>query len=363
MGDAKTIALKENLQTALLAYPIKADIKEVSEVNLVFTSGVHETPALVIDGYIACEGHVPSAKEIELLLRNRLLLKSKLVQIRHILVPVDFEKASKSAFLYACNLAATFNATIEILYAYEGIFDGGRASTSGIIDSIRKSMEGELKDFVEDMSAKLPPHVLKNCSFKTSVYAGYPEAGIIEHSDKSDLIVMGSTAKNELPSWIFGSTGAAVMKAAHCPVLLIRENTVFTGLKNVVYASHYESLHSLKIKEAIRFTEKFDGQVHFVHVGPEGEKGVEFEQKLLEIQHSFSDSHKPFLFERLLGDNIPELLNQYAVDHKIDLVIFVTEHRSFWKDLWHKSATKNMLFHSDIPLLVLSLDNPNTHTH
>ncbi|MFT5166707.1 MAG: nucleotide-binding universal stress UspA family protein [Saprospiraceae bacterium] len=41
----------------------------------------------------------------------------------------------------------------------------------------------------------------------------------------------------------------------------------------------------------------------------------------------------------------------------MDLIVVVTKHRSFWEGLRTKSITKEMVFHTKVPLLILHLDD------
>ena len=116
MGDAKTRALKDNLAAALIRYPVKGKVVEVSELNRIAMSGVTETPALLFDNLVVSEGSVPSVDDLAKLLRNRLLYKSKLYRLRRILMPVDFSQASENTFRFAWEIARRFGASIDLIH-------------------------------------------------------------------------------------------------------------------------------------------------------------------------------------------------------------------------------------------------------
>ena len=67
-GCAKCTKLMENVQTAVAAIGIDAQIEKVTDINAIIGFGVMTTPALVIDGEVKVVGKVPSAEEIEGLL-------------------------------------------------------------------------------------------------------------------------------------------------------------------------------------------------------------------------------------------------------------------------------------------------------
>jgi nucleotide-binding universal stress UspA family protein len=59
----------------------------------------------------------------------------------------------------------------------------------------------------------------------------------------------------------------------------------------------------------------------------------------------------------MVSDDIVGALYEYAFYHQIDLMVFVTHHRSFWDNILHKSVTNEVLASSDIPILVIHSDD------
>jgi nucleotide-binding universal stress UspA family protein len=59
----------------------------------------------------------------------------------------------------------------------------------------------------------------------------------------------------------------------------------------------------------------------------------------------------------MVSENVVEALYEYAFYHRIDLLVFVTHHRSFWDNILHKSITNEVLASSDLPLLVIHSDD------
>lgn len=368
IGDAKMHALKSNLSLALAQFPLQGQIEEISEYNKVYSSGVKEPPALLLDGEIVSQGEVPSVEEIKNLLRNRNLLRSKLYRLRRIVVPVDLSDASENALLYACHMAHLFDANVEVVYAMDSIFEGARPSPSGFLSSYRKTMQDELDAFVrrvtKDSQMKCagdtapeptegPESVVPVPWLRTNIAFGFPEEILRDLSEKADLFVMGTTGRGNLTRKLFGSVSIAISKNAHCPVLLVPPQASSRGFKNILYASNFESLDPLTIKQTVAFARKFKGQLHFVHVGTPDEKGIDLEKKLFEINYVYSDPENPFVFSKVVGDNVVESLHEYAFEHRIDLFVFVTHQRSFWGDLLHHSISKDMLLHTSTPVLVI----------
>ncbi len=168
---------------------------------------------------------------------------------------------------------------------------------------------------------------------------------------------MGATGTGNLAARLFGTVSAWVSQNAHCPVLLIPERAEWQGFHNILYASNFESNDPDKIQQLATFSQQFEAQIHFVHVGPPAEKDLAVERMLFEIHYKFSEAGKPFIFEKMTGDDLVDQLHEYAYAHKNDLYVFVTHRRGLWQSLLHPSATKKMLLHTNTPLLVMHQGN------
>lgn len=369
MGDMKTRALRDNLDAALSQYPINGKIEEVSEYNRIAQSGVTETPALLFDNQIISEGVVPSIEALTKLLRNRFLYKSKLYRLNKILIPVDFSVASENAMRFGWELARVFNASIDVVHAMEGVFEGNSLAPSGFLEHEIKRTQDTLQDFVADMFQQYFPNekpvppipagpgemVNQDSLYKiqAKVEFGFPEVVLEKLTQHYDLLILGTSGKSALATQLIGSVSLELCREAHCPVLLIPPGSLFTGFKNILYASNFESNDPEKVKQVVAFSKKFDAQLHFVHVGKVQERGEKLERALFEVNYKYSDPEKPFIFQKMIGDDVTEKLHEYAFYHKTDLFVFVTPRRGFWQNLVHRSKTRDMLLNTHTPVLVV----------
>lgn len=346
-------------------------VLEVSEPNTIRADGISTTPALMLDGDVVVEGRVPTVEELTAIFQNRYLYKSKLYRLRMITVPVDISQPSENALLFAWQLAEKFDAKIEVVYAMDSIFEGSLPSASGFLSGYKKTVQIELDEFIKHALAKInvayeppvhKPSEPKNSDeiaapkIRSTVLYGFPEEVIEACSKKTDLIVMGTTGRGSVARNLFGSVSTEVSHTSHCPVLFVPGDAAFHGFNNVLYASNFESLDALRIKQAVAFIQRFGGQIHFVHVGPAGEEGLDLERKLFELDYEHSGPEHSFVFNKMVGDDVVEQLNEYAFQYKIDLMVFVTHQRGFWETLLHKSVTRKALLGAGVPVLVMHSD-------
>ncbi len=68
-GCAKCAKLAENAREAAESLGLDYEMEKVTELNQIMTFGVMTTPALAVDGKVLLTGKVPSAADLEKLLR------------------------------------------------------------------------------------------------------------------------------------------------------------------------------------------------------------------------------------------------------------------------------------------------------
>jgi nucleotide-binding universal stress UspA family protein len=140
-----------------------------------------------------------------------------------ILVPVDLMEGSRAIIDYAVQLARPFNASIEILHAWEPpqyvapdllVAAPGwnpQSLEKTALDAARK----ELEVLIGGFKGSVPlTHRLE---------VGEPAAAALRVAEVGgfDLIIMGTHGRRGLPRLLLGSVAQKVIARAHCPVLTL----------------------------------------------------------------------------------------------------------------------------------------------
>ncbi len=370
--DVQSQQMHERINEALLQFPMAHKLIDVYEPGAIAADGIAALPALVLDGSVVSEGRVPTVDELVQMFRNRYLSKSKLHRLKHIIVPVDMSAVSANALLFAWQIAKKTDAHMEVIFAMDSIFEGSKPSASGFLSGYNKTMQSELDIFIQQTMAsdlvayEMPVSqpgapgqstTLKGPHVSSKVIYGFPDTAIRTYSQHCDLIVMGTTGGGTVTHKLFGSVSMEVSKNALAPVLFVPPDVSFQGFPNMLYASNFDSLDALQIQQAVSFARRFESQIHFVHIGPAGEKGLEMERKLFEANYQELVPDKPFIFTKMVSEDIVDPIYEYAFYHRIGLLVFVTHHRSFWENFLHKSITREVLSSSALPVLVIHSDS------
>lgn len=156
------------------------------------------------------------------------------MEIKKILVPIDFSDSSLIALKYSLNYATIFNAEIILIYVVEPIvyppdFSLGQIS----IPSVEIEIDKKAKDELDKVANSIIPQEI---SFRTVVKTGKPFVEIIEtaRDENADLIIISTHGRSGVEHIFFGSTAEKVVRKAPCPVLSLRDSIKGFDIKKAI---------------------------------------------------------------------------------------------------------------------------------
>jgi len=270
-----------------------------------------------------------------------------------ILLPTDFSKLSKVAVVYATKLANKLNAEIILLHVVF-IDAPPRAQAALKTNQILDAMIDNAKQDLEYITNEVKQEAGNKIDVSFKIVKGYPVEDVIEtfaHNNAIDLVIMGTKGASGLIKVLIGSNATAVIGNSNIPVIAVPEHARFNNIKHIVYASDMLAVNK-EIKTLIQFAQLFDSFIHILHiVSPNSKKKID----KLKIQNNLISKYNfPHISVHVsLNDDIVEAIDEYIADVKADLVAMFTHKPTFFEKLFGKSVTREMAFHSWIPLLAI----------
>ncbi len=143
--------------------------------------------------------------------------KEGIMDVKIILVPVDFSDNSKKVLGSACYLADKLAAQVHVIFVvqtlddYSGFFVPHMPMAKFEEEMVRGA-EKKMESFLEGCDQAVAKVVVGDVGEKIT---GYAEQNSI------DMIVMGTHGYKGLEKIMFGSVADKVVKSAPCPVLTI----------------------------------------------------------------------------------------------------------------------------------------------
>ncbi|MBI1313313.1 universal stress protein [bacterium] len=139
------------------------------------------------------------------------------LELKRILVPVDFSATSNKAFDYALSLARAFEAEVTALHVLEDPIL--YAPTTDAV--YRQAFERTIQSKLEEL---LNRHGTEGVQVSSELRQGSPFLEIVQYAETEscDLIVMGTVGRGPIQHMLMGSVAEKVVRKAPCPVLVVR---------------------------------------------------------------------------------------------------------------------------------------------
>jgi nucleotide-binding universal stress UspA family protein len=268
-----------------------------------------------------------------------------------IIVPVDFSETSLNAARYALKFAMQAGAKIILLHAFQEplqypLVNGVELTAQGLwdvnIDQL-KQLQAQCNTAApliktEIMQLKGPlPEVIRQ----------------LQENMQVTMIIMGITGAGKLKETLIGSNTLAVARETTLPVLIVPKNASFEPITDIGLTTDFrdviDTIPAQRIKEIAYM---LGARLHVLNV---------------DYRHEYSTPDTPLqsgLLETLFqeftpryhfieNENIAEGLSDYAQAHGIELLIAVPRQKSFIDRIFSKSQTKELVFHSKVPVLIV----------
>jgi len=275
--------------------------------------------------------------------------------MKQILVPTDFSDDARNAAHYAARLAERLKLGVTLLHAY---MLPTPVSEVPYVMINAEEMQKENEDIARIEADKLK--AAYNVEVNYIVRLGFPSDEIesVMEDNNVDLVVMGMKGKGALEKMV-GSTTTSTLKKIKSPMLIIPEKASYKDWRQVTYATDYSYEFNPQVYNSLLFLLRtFNAQLNIVHVMKHGEE-EKSQQVSGESQLESVFGSVPHQYQTVSDTHVKHGIESYLGDHPTDLLVMVTRDRGFWERLFGKSHTKEMVYNTHIPLLVLK-DSPKS---
>ncbi len=265
-----------------------------------------------------------------------------------ILLPTDFSDTSKNAALYALKLATQLGVKKLVLYhSYE---------IPLTIDPITPAIQMlDIEALKEDSQKNIERYQLELKALATGIHIdtiseyGALTAGLDEVCERTgaDLIVMGITGGSLLEEKLIGSNTLSVAKHTNIPVIIIPAGTGFTRIEEIMLTGDFNKEDTnIPLGHVRKILDETKAKLFVFNIEENSNPDISYavHQQLDELNPEYHYSK---------SKNYVESINDFASEHKVDLVITVLKKHGFFEGLFSADHTKTLAFHSNLPLMVI----------
>lgn len=255
------------------------------------------------------------------------------------IVPVDFSESSLNAARYAVQLLTGHYGVNMILYhLYDKSWQAVRVNEN--LDKLKEELQqtGVVK-------------ITTLAEEGDDLIVGLEK---LARHQQADIIIIGITGRSSIGQTFIESNALKIVKQKVCPVMIIPPDTRYKDLKNVLLTSDFKNvLHTIPIVPIKKILKTFEPDLHIINVDSEHYVAIteEYQTEKTKLTDMFSEFNPEFYF--LGWYDVDEAINQFAHDKNIDLIITVPKDHSLIEKMFHSSHTKNLVYHSSVPVLAV----------
>ena len=267
--------------------------------------------------------------------------------MKTILIATDFSKASRNASIYGVQLAKFLNARVILFNAYVM----PAVAALGLTIS-RYDMMMQTDKLLLDEADILDPTL---DIVEILCEEGLPENIIINiaNEKKVDFIISGMKGTGKNFKRIFGSTATLLAQKTNIPLIIVPEDAKFKTPETIVFANDGSMSSDKQVLEYLAaITQTFKSKLYVVKVIKDKD------EEWFEASDITHESNKVLKildssYQFPVDTDIRHALNKFIINQHADMLVMVPHNHNWLNRLFRKSETKDMLFHTHIPVLVL----------
>ena len=266
--------------------------------------------------------------------------------MKTILIATDFSNASRNASVYGVEFAKAINAKVILFNAYMVPNPAPAINVSISRYDVMMQTDKRLLDEADLLDPKRATiEILCDEGLSADVIVN------IANEKKVDFIIVGMKGSGEKLKKIFGSTATALAKESNIPLIVVPEKAKFEKLDIMVFANDARYLDKGIPKYVTEITHLFKSKLYVVRVIKN--KGI-FK---VNTPHLLKQTDAVTTFEYSVDADISYALNTFIEMNKADMLVMMP-HKHIWlKRLFIKSETRDMIFHTHVPLLIIPQKN------
>jgi len=271
-----------------------------------------------------------------------------------ILCPTDFSECSLNAIEYATRLGEKYKADLILFHVlnredYEKLSPSdalGKHQMDFVLEKLQNLQDAVLKESLKN-GLKSCISIVKEGSIvkETLEYATEINAG---------LIVVGTEGVNDFRENIIGSRASRIVEQSDRDILVVPRKVYFKAPRKLVYASDYLEEDKIAIQKIVEVAKFFDSEIDLVHVSTT-HKALDksLHMTMVEEIKPFIKYDKVNFVLKSFRDDVALGLENYLQTAKGDILVTLSEKKSFFDQIFSKSLSKKMAYFINKPLWVI----------
>ena len=277
--------------------------------------------------------------------------------MKNILLPTDFSRNAWNAITYAIELYKNEPCAFYLLNTYTPNISASRIMATSISSeslTVESYSKEGLKAVLNRINTKYnnPLHSFKTIS-SFSLLADEVKELVNDYA--IDMVIMGTKGASGVSEVFMGSNGVRVIKAVkNCPVLAIPENFKFETPTEIAFATDFNRFYTQsELQPIINLVKTFNSVLRIVHVQDKIKALTELQQFNLNMLRKYFTDIEHYIHTVSELNSVSKTLEVFADELDVHLLAMLNYQHSYMEKVTREPIVKRLVFHTQIPLLVI----------
>lgn len=267
--------------------------------------------------------------------------------MKNIIVPIDFSPESLNGLRMALLFSQNVKSEIHMLYVLQK-----NSEVENQTDNEYRTAENSFKKIIEEFK----PRLGNESAIQYRICIGRIYQEVVSLADNlEDCIITASThGASGFQELFIGSNAFRIISATDKPVITLRKNYCPSSINRIVLPIDISPDSRQKVPATADIAKLFGAEIHVVGIHTSRSKlNIKKIRSYVSQVSAFIESKVKCESNEVFGDNIPELLINYANTVKADLISITTE-KSSGLSLIMGNTAHQVLNKAEIPVLCLT---------
>lgn len=273
------------------------------------------------------------------------------MDVKNILVPIDFSKCSKNALKVAIKIAKDTGSKIHMVNAVHVHTPHPDLAGGSLIDAIINDYEDQVKESFDELESEMIE--LNDVPHEADRFLTYFTDAVRTEAESKDidLIVMGTRSDHEGIEHLVGTNATDIIQSSNIPVLVVPEDFPVVAPKRIGFASDFHKIIDYGPLKALKWIAKMNNAEVFVfHISEKPVTLSEEQERQIELIKEKLEGIKVSI-RTVESNSAVEGIRDFIDNHKLDLLAMMPRKHNIFEKLFRQSVTKSVVVDPVIPTL------------
>ncbi|HTN07237.1 universal stress protein [Agriterribacter sp.] len=271
--------------------------------------------------------------------------------MKTIIVPTDFSPVAINAMNYAVELAQAIDASVMLLHVFQMPVSYNNSDIPLPLMDI-----GELERINKERIDELKEQVQRVVGDKLTITAEVKLGDLVDElktlcaGTSPFAVVMGTKGAGFVERLLVGSSTLSVIRHLTTPVLVVPPGAAFTAIQRIGFACDFKkevgAIPAAAIKEWVK---TFSATLSVLNVDDK-KSNIKDTAEQSVLSYTLLQELRPKYFH-IDNPDVAKGISVFAESNNLDLLIVIPRKHRLLDLLFQKSHTKELAFHSHIPIL------------